>query len=74
LQECADEVLPGGQIHAGLPADAAIDHRQQCRGDLDEWHAAQIGRGDEPGEVADDPAAEGDDRSRRSARSLASQA
>ena len=62
LEEGPDQVLAGREVDAGLPADAAIDHRQQRGRHLHQRHAAQVGRGDEAGEVADHPAAERDDR------------
>ena len=53
--------LPWRRVDPGLAADRAVDLGEQRRRDLHEADAAaQHGRG-EAGEVADDPAAEGDD-------------
>jgi hypothetical protein len=49
-------------VHRGLAADAGIDLREQRGRHLHERHAAQEGGGGEAGEVADDAAAERDDR------------
>ena len=56
--------LPSGRFTPGLAADRAVDHGQQRGRHLDEGDAAQIGRRDEPGEVADDAAAHGDQHRR----------
>src|SRR5438874_6978792 len=54
LVEGAEQVLSGGDVHPRLAADRGVDHGQQCRGDLDVGDAAQVGRRDEPGDVARD--------------------
>ncbi len=58
----ADQVLPRGVVDADLSADCAVHLGQQRRRHLDDRNAAQIGSGREPGRVADDAAAGGDDR------------
>jgi hypothetical protein len=58
LVEGAEEVLARSRIDRGLAADRAVDLRQEGRRDLHEVDAAQEGRGGEPGDVADHPAAE----------------
>ncbi len=60
----ANQVLACGEIDADLAADRAVDLRQQRRRHLDDRYAAQKGRRGEPGDVADNPAADGDDRCR----------
>ena len=62
LVERADEVLALGQVDAGLAADRRVELRDERRRDLDEGHAAEVGRGEEPGRVAERPAADGDER------------
>ena len=66
------EVLALGQVDAGLAADRRIDLGDERRRDLDEPDAAQVGRGQEPGRVAERAAADGDEGSPRSTRSGAS--
>ena len=61
LQERADHVLRARQIDADLAADAAVDLGQQRRGDLEEADAPGVGGRDEPGQIADHAAADGDD-------------
>ena len=62
LMEGADEVLALVVVDRGLPAHAGVHLRQQGGGDLDVADAAQKrGRG-EPGDVPDDPSAQGDQR------------
>ena len=65
--ECADDVLGPGVVDPDLAADRAVHLRQQGRRDHQQREAAGIGRGDEPGEVADHAAAQGDDAVWRSA-------
>ena len=60
----ADEVLAGGVVDADLAADRAVDLREERRRHLDDRHAAEVRGGGEPGDVADDSAADGDDRRR----------
>jgi hypothetical protein len=61
LVEGADEVLAVPRVDAGLAADGTVDLRQKRRRHLHEAHAAPQYRGREAGEVADHPAAQGDD-------------
>ena len=49
-------------VDAGLAAHRRIHLRQQRGRNLDEGHAAQIGRGRVAGDVADDAAAQRDQR------------
>ena len=56
--------LPSGWLTAGLAADRRIDLREQRRRHLHERHAALVDRRGEAGEVADDAAAERDQRRR----------
>ncbi len=65
LMERADHVLSERVIDAGLPAHRRVDLRKQRRRHLHERHAALIDRRGETGEVADDAAAERDQRRRR---------
>ena len=62
LVEGADQVLAERVVDADLAADRAVDLRQQRRRHLDDRDAAQVGRRGEAGDVADDAAADGDDR------------
>ena len=62
LVERADQVLAVRRVDRGLAADRAVDLRQQRRRHLYEVDAAQQGRGGKAGEVADDAAAERDQR------------
>ena len=48
----ARQVLAGGQIDRGLPADAAVDHGQQRGRHLDKADAAHPGCGGETGDIA----------------------
>ena len=59
--EGADQVLALGRVDPGLAADRAVDLGEQRRRDLHEADAAAHHRRGEAGEVADHPAAEGDD-------------
>ena len=52
LMERAEEVLPLGQVDAGLAADRRIDLGDERGRNLDERHAAQVRRREEPGRVA----------------------
>ena len=61
LVEGADEVLPGGEVDPGLPADRGIDHGQHGRGYGDVAHASQPGGGHEAREIRRRPSAEPDD-------------
>ena len=61
LVERTDQVLATGVVNARLAADRGIDLREQRRRHLDERDAAQVGRGGEPGDIANDAPAEGDD-------------
>ena len=60
--ERADEILAARRVDAGLAADRGVDHREQRRRHLHDWDAAHVRRGDESGQVANDAAAERDDR------------
>ena len=64
LIEGADQVLAERVVDAHLAADGAVHLRQQRRRHVHERDAAQVGRGGEAGHVADDAAAEGDERGR----------
>lgn len=61
LVEGADQVLAAGEVDPDLTADRAVDLGEQGGGDLDESEAAEVGGGDEPGEVAGDASAQGDE-------------
>ena len=61
LVEGADQVLALARVDPGLAADRAVDLGEERRRDLDEADAAAHHRRGEAGEVADHPAAEGDD-------------
>ena len=69
LIERADQVLAERVVDADLAADRAVHLREQRRRHVHERDAAQVGRGGEPGHVADDAAAERDERRRRDRRS-----
>ena len=58
----ADEVLAQRVVDADLAADRAVDLRQQRRRHLHDRDAAQVRRGREAGDVADDATADGDQR------------
>ena len=62
LMERADQVLAQRVVDADLAADRAVHLRQQRRRDLHDRDAAQVGRRGEAGGVADDAAADRDDR------------
>ncbi len=62
LVERADQIFSRPVIHAGLAADAGIDLGEQRRGDLHAGNAAEIAGGGKAGDVADDPAAQRDER------------
>jgi len=62
LVERADEVLAERVVDGHLAADARVDLRQKARRQLHERHAAHVRRRDEAREVADDAAAEREDR------------
>ena len=49
-------------VHRDFAADAGVDLRQQAGGNLQEWHAAQICRSDEAGQIADHAAAQRQNR------------
>ena len=57
-----DEVLALGQVDAGLAADRRVDLGDERRRDVDDRHAAQVRRGEEPGRVAERAAADRDER------------
>ena len=62
LIEGADHVLAHGVVHAGLAADAAVDHGEERGGHLDEGNAAHERCCSKAGKIADHAAAEGDQR------------
>ena len=62
LVERADQVLALRVVHRGLAADRGVDLRQQRGGHLHDREAAQQRGGREAAEVADDAAAERDER------------
>ncbi len=62
LVEGTDHVLAERMVDRRLATDGRIDLCEQCRRHLDERHAAQIGRRGETRQVADDAAAERDQR------------
>src|SRR3989441_9831108 len=59
--ERADEILPGRDVDRGLPPDAGVAHRQECRRDVGHAYATQVRGADDPREVPDAAAAERDD-------------
>jgi hypothetical protein len=61
LPEGADEVLSGGEVDAGFASYGAIDLGEEGGGYLDEGDSAEVGGGDESGEVTDDAPAQGHD-------------
>jgi hypothetical protein len=62
LMKCADEVLALAGVDAGLAADGGVDLREERSRDLHEIDAAQNGRRGEAREIADDAAAERDEK------------
>ena len=64
LVERADEVLAERVVDADLAADRAVDLREQGRRHMRERDATEVGGSGEAGHVADDAAAEGDERRR----------
>lgn len=54
------QILARGGVYTCFTPDRCIDHRHQGGRNLDELDPPHIGRGDESGDVADDPSAEGD--------------
>ena len=62
LIERSDQILAERMVDADLAADGAVHLREQRRRDVHERDAAQVGRGREPGHVADDAAAERHER------------
>ena len=63
LVERADDVLGAGVVDADLAADRAVPTcASSVVGTMTSGSAAGVGRGDEAGQVADDAAAQGDDR------------
>ena len=61
LIESTDEVLSSFVIDACLPPDTAVDLGQECRGNLNEWYAPQIGCSRKTSDVPDNPPAQSDD-------------
>ena len=64
LVECADKILSGLEVDAHFSPDRTIDLREQRRRRLHKGNAAQVSRGDESRQVANNPAAQGDDKRR----------
>ena len=62
LVEGADEVLAAWQVDTHLAADGRVDLREQRRRHVREGDAAHVRGGGEAAHVADDAAAEGDQR------------
>ena len=60
--ERAQQVLALRQIDRDLASDRRVDLGEQRRGALHEGDAPHEGGCNEPGQIADDPAAEGHDR------------
>ncbi len=60
LVERAQQVLPRRHVDPGLAADRRVDHGEQRGRNLDIGDAAQVGGGDEPGDVAHHAAAQRD--------------
>ena len=60
--ERPEEVLSLRQVNAGLAADRRIDLGDERRRDLDERHAAEVRRGEEPRRVAQRAAPDRDQR------------
>ena len=60
--ERADQILAQRVVDADLPSHGAIHLRQKRRRHLHNRDAPQVRGGREPGDVADDAAADGDDR------------
>src|SRR3990172_4460141 len=54
LIEGADEVLSLLVVYLGLSPHPTLHLGEECRGHLYKGHAPQVGRRDEPGEVAND--------------------
>jgi hypothetical protein len=61
LVEAPEEILRVRHVHAGLAADGGVHLREECGGQLHVGHAAPVDRGRESGQVAHDPAAEGEE-------------
>ncbi len=59
LLERAHQILALGQVHAGLAADAGVDHGQQRGGTLNQAYAPHIRCRDKAGDVSDDAAPQG---------------
>ncbi len=57
----ADEVLPLGEVHAGLAADRGVDHPEQSGGDVHDREPAVVHGGCKPTDVGDEASAHGDD-------------
>ena len=66
--ERTNKIFPFGQIHAGFSTDGAINLRDKRGGNVNEPHAAKIGRSRETGYIADHASSDRDQgRCRRSA-------
>src|SRR3954471_384216 len=70
LVEGTDHVFAAWVIDRGLAADRRVDLREQRGRDLQQRHAALVDGGGKAGEVAHDPAAEGDEQRVASAARL----
>ena len=58
--EGADQILAFREIDPGFAADGAVHLRDQCGGNMNQPHAAQVRSGGESGHVADDATTDGD--------------
>src|SRR5580698_2095633 len=68
--EAADQVLTGDEIRSGFAAHRGVDLRQESSRYLNHRNAAHENRRQEPGEIPDNAAAEGDDDAGAVAASL----
>ncbi len=60
----ADQILAKRVVDPGLPADRAVDLREQGGGHVHHRNAAQVGGCRKPDDIADHAAADGDDHRR----------
>src|SRR5580704_5000243 len=56
--KCADEILAGLEVDAGLAADGRVHLRQQCGRDLYDWNSAHEDRCEKRADIADNSATE----------------
>ena len=61
LPERTDDVLGLWQVDPRFSADAAIDHRKERRGDLEQSNSTVPRRGQKTGQIADDSPTDGND-------------